>query len=169
MCYIVLLATTSDDDLARHNTTLLHFARDIPTTGAAAVEATALRHPHRWYVGSSAGCSCSFRHLYSVELGFDEPADWYPEEAEDIQATLQFIQVVRALVAEGHAEDQDEIRTPTIRILPTSLPDASARAMTPHWPCWPHDHRPLPLHYARQRRLLSRRAAMRPARFSLRR
>lgn len=103
MCYIVLLATTSDDDLARHNTTLLHFARDIPTTGAAAVEATALRHPHRWYVGSSAGCSCSFRHLYSVELGFDEPADWYPEEAEDIQATLQFIQVVRALVAEGHA------------------------------------------------------------------
>lgn len=103
MCYIVLLGTTSDEDLARHNTTLLHFTRDIPTTGAATVEATALRHPHRWYVGSSAGCSCSFRHLYSVELGFSEPEDWYPEEAEDIQATLQFIQVVRALVAEGHA------------------------------------------------------------------
>ena len=103
MCYIVLLGTTSDEDLARHNTSLLHFTRDIPTSGAVAVEATALSHPHRWYVGSSAGCSCSFRHLYSLELGFSEPEDWYPEEAEDIQATLQFIQVVRALVAEGHA------------------------------------------------------------------
>lgn len=103
MCYIVLLGTTSGQDLARHNTKLLQFTRDIPSAGAATVEATALRHPHRWFVGSSAGCSCSFRHLCSVALGFGEPADWYPEDADDIQATLQFIRVVRALIAEGHA------------------------------------------------------------------
>jgi hypothetical protein len=103
MCYILLLSTTSDENLEQYNTELLQFSRNMPISGAAAVEATALRYQHRWYVGSRSDCSCSFRHLYSVELGFGEPAEWYPEEPENIEATLQFMRVVRPLVAKGHA------------------------------------------------------------------
>ena len=49
------------------------------------------------------GCSCSFRHLYSIELGFSEPVDWYPEEEDEIKATLEVIKVIRGLL-EGGAE-----------------------------------------------------------------
>ena len=103
MCYLLLLSTTSDEDLEQHNTELLRFSGNMPIDGAASVEATALHYPHKWYVGSRSGCSCSFRHLYSVELGFSEPVEWYPEESEDIEATLQFMRVVRPLVAKSHA------------------------------------------------------------------
>ena len=105
MCYVLVLATSSPADLSRWNTELVQFRRDMPTRGVASVEATALRYPFKWYVGSRSGCSCSFRHLYfnSVELGFGEPEAWFPEEPEDIAATLEFMAVVRTLVGQGHA------------------------------------------------------------------
>jgi hypothetical protein len=101
MCYVVLLSTTSDADLARHGSDLLCFSRELPDEHAA----HALAYPHRWYVGSKSGCSCTFRHLYSTELGFGAPVDWYPEEDDAIAATLEFIAVVRGLVASGAAVD----------------------------------------------------------------
>ena len=66
-----------------------------------------LAFPYKWFVGSQAGCSCSFRHLYitSVELGFGEPEDWFPEEENDITATHQVISVIRSLIERGERVD----------------------------------------------------------------
>jgi len=84
----------------------------MPANGAAALEATALHYPYKWYVGSRSICSCSFRHLAGGGLGFGEPEDWYPEEPEYIEATLQFIQVVRGLGAQGHAVECIDVWEP---------------------------------------------------------
>ena len=101
MCYVIVLSTTSTGDLARYNSDRLRFSREVPDE--AAVEA--LHYPHQWYVGSKSGCSCTFRHLHSTELGFGPPVDWYPEEGDEIAATLEFIAVVRALVEAGERVD----------------------------------------------------------------
>jgi hypothetical protein len=101
MCYVLLLSTTSDEDLTAHNNELVRFSKDLPTIA----DVSRLRYPCKWYVGSRSGCSCSFRHLSSVELGFGEPVDWYEEESDDIEATLQIISIVRALVANNEFVD----------------------------------------------------------------
>ena len=101
MCYTLLLSTTSPEDLSVHNTDLVRFTKDLPQIAEVAV----LKHEHKWYVGSKSGCSCSFRHLYSIELGFGEPVQWYKEEPEDIDATLQVIQIIREIVARGESVD----------------------------------------------------------------
>ncbi len=101
MCYVLLLSTTSDEDLAAHNTELVRFSRNLPSIADVAK----LKYRCEWYIGSRSGCSCSFRHLYSVEVGFGEPVDWYAEEPEDIEATLQIISIIRALVASNESVD----------------------------------------------------------------
>ena len=101
MCYAVFLSTTSAEDLARHNSDRLRFSREVPDEAAVG----ALHYPHQWYVGSKSGCSCTFRHLHSTELGFGPPVDWYPEEGDEIAATLEFIAVVRALAEAGERVD----------------------------------------------------------------
>jgi hypothetical protein len=101
MCYSLLLSTTSNLNLAAHNTELVRFSRDLP----AIPDVSQLKHAHQWYVGSRSGCSCSFRHLYSVELGFGEPVDWYKEEPADIEAPLQVVAIVRELLASGESVD----------------------------------------------------------------
>jgi hypothetical protein len=101
MCYVVVLSTTSDEDLSRHDTALLSFTRELPDESAVAL----LAYPHRWYVGSKSGCSCTFRHLHDTELGFGPPVDWYPEDADEIAATKEFITVVRRLVQGGAKVD----------------------------------------------------------------
>jgi hypothetical protein len=94
MCYALLLSTTSDEDLSLRNSELVHFARELPKIA----DAKNLKYPNKWYIGSKSGCSCTFRHLYSVELGFGEPVDWYEEAPEEIEATLQLIEVLRSLL-----------------------------------------------------------------------
>ena len=101
MCYVLLLSTTSSEDLVVHNNDFVRFSKELPQI----TEITALKYPHRWYIGSKSVCSCSFRHLYSVELGFGEPVEWYKEESEDIAATLQLIQIIRELVTKGQSVD----------------------------------------------------------------
>ncbi len=99
MCYVVVLSTDSPVDLSRRNDRLLAFSRELP----ARVNTGELAYGNRWFVGSAAGCSCAFRHLYvdSVELGFGEPVDWFPEEADDVAATRTFAGTIRALVEGG--------------------------------------------------------------------
>jgi len=103
MCYVLLLSTDSNTDLSRSDEALISFARELP----AQAESSSLEFAHVWFVGSRSGCSCGFRHLYkdSVELGFGEPVAWYPEEPEDIEATVRFIALVRTLVARGARVD----------------------------------------------------------------
>lgn len=101
MCYVVLVSTSSSKDLTIHNNELVRFSRDLPEIVACKY----LKYPHKWYVGSKAGCSCVFRHLYSVDLGFGEPVDWYPEDPDEIAATIQLIEVIRGLLVGGEAVD----------------------------------------------------------------
>lgn len=99
MCYIILLSTDLTIDLSGYNNDLVRFSPEMP--GLA--EEELLAHRQKWFVGSRDGCSCGFRHLHvdSVELGFGEPVDWYPEEPEDIKATKEFISIIRKLSTQG--------------------------------------------------------------------
>ena len=101
MCYSIYLSTTSDVDFSREDSDLLNFckiAADDPFRSM-------LLYDHQWYVGSKSGCSCTFRHLYSVDLGFGEPVEWYPEDEDEIAATLLFVSIVRSIIKRGHKVD----------------------------------------------------------------
>ncbi len=104
MCYCVLLSTTADKDLSADNVPpYVIFQRDLShcETGAAEV----LRYPRKWFVGVKSACSCTFRHLSAVHLGFAAPEEWYPEEPEEIEATKQFYDVVVQLLSAGKKVD----------------------------------------------------------------
>jgi hypothetical protein len=102
MCYSLHLSTNASEDLARYNSELLKFQRldAVETAGL-----NLLRHRQRWYVGSKSGCSCTFRHLFSVELGFGEPVDWYPEDPDELRATAELYRIIARLVSEGYQVD----------------------------------------------------------------
>ena len=101
MCYSIYLSTDSSQDLSGENSELLHFQKD----SVAEPFRSMLRNEHQWYVGSETGCSCTFRHLFSIELGFSEPVDWYEEDEIEIAATLSFIKIIRQLVDSGQKVD----------------------------------------------------------------
>lgn len=101
MCYVLLLSTTSTVDLAVHNSELVRFTKEPPNIA----EVKSLKFPNKWYIGSKSGCSCSFRHLHSIELGFSEPVEWYKEAPEDIEATGKVIEIIRDLVDRGERVD----------------------------------------------------------------
>lgn len=61
-----------------------------------------LAFTNRWYVGSTSGCSCTFRHLVSTELGFGETVDWYSEEKAEIEATRELRETISSLLLHGH-------------------------------------------------------------------
>lgn len=96
---MIVLSTTASDDLSLANSELLTFSKELPGIAAEPW----LRYNNRWFVGSSSGCSCAFRHLCeeSIELGFGEPEDWFHENESDIEATRQFVAAIRALVERG--------------------------------------------------------------------
>ena len=62
-----------------------------------------LSYPNIWYVGSASGCSCSFRHLMSPDLGFSEPVEWYREEKDEIEATKQLYDILKKEFDKGNA------------------------------------------------------------------
>lgn len=113
MCYLVYISTDFAGDLTRHNCALVSFEKDF--THADSTILDLLLYDHLWYVGSKAGCSCTFRHLLSVELGFGEPVDWSPEETDEIEATKMFYDVVAGLTSAGHKVDCIEIWADTKR------------------------------------------------------
>ncbi len=102
MCYSLYLSTNSSADLTRYNSALLNFKR---LDAAENADLIILRHAQKWYVGSKSECSCTFRHLHSVELGFGEPVAWYPEDSDELQATTELYRVIARLVSEGHQVD----------------------------------------------------------------
>ena len=99
MCYSVYLSTDTERDLALHNTPLIRFTKDLAPEEEDIPGL--MRNPHTWYVGSKSGCSCSFRHLHSIELGFGVPEDWYPEDPDELEATKLFYDIVSAMIIEG--------------------------------------------------------------------
>lgn len=101
MCYSIYLSTDSEADLSAENSELVSFLKEpVPEPYQSL-----LKYPQNWYAGSMSGCSCTFRHLYSVELGFSEPVDWYEEGEDEIVATLLFVKVIRHLNTLGFQVD----------------------------------------------------------------
>ena len=103
MCYLIYISTDSTKDLSQHNTTLVRFEKDIGNQSPGIMDILLYEYP--WYVASKAGCSCTFRHLTSIELGFCKPVDWYAEDPEEIKATQIFYNVVSSLILSGHKLD----------------------------------------------------------------
>jgi hypothetical protein len=101
VCYSIFLSTDSSRDLSTENSDLLRFEQEAIEEPFRSI----LQNENRWYVGSKSGCSCTFRHLYSTELGFGGPVDWYPEDEDERKATSSFIKLVRQLVNQGHPVD----------------------------------------------------------------
>jgi hypothetical protein len=101
VCYSIFLSTDSSRDLSAENSELLEFKLEAIKEPFRSI----LQHEHQWYVGSKSRCSCTFRHLYSTELGFSEPVDWYPEDEDEIEATLYFIKILRQLVDQSYKVD----------------------------------------------------------------
>jgi hypothetical protein len=101
VCYSIYVSTDSDQDLTGGNGELIHFRKEA----IAEPFSTLLRHENQWFVGSKSVCSCTFRHLFSTELGFSEPVDWFEEDEDEIEATLLFIKIVRRLIDQGHQVD----------------------------------------------------------------
>lgn len=102
MCYLLYLSTTSPEDLSNHNSELINFQRCEVADDA---RLSLLGNQEKWFVGSKSGCSCTFRHLSSVELGFGEPQDWYPEDEDELQATAELYRVIARLVGAGNRVD----------------------------------------------------------------
>ena len=103
MCYSIYLSTSFEGNLSGYNSDLIRFEKD--TTGCEPQILNLLRYDHRWFVGSKSGCSCTFRHLSSIELGFGQPVDWYAEEPDEIEATKAFYDVVNNLISAGQMVD----------------------------------------------------------------
>ena len=101
MCYELSISTTSNIDLSQFNDERILFDNSHPERPSF----NHLRYPNKWYIGSRTGCSCSFRHLYEPEHGFGTPEDWFLEQPSDIEATLKFIRLVKALIAKGERVD----------------------------------------------------------------
>lgn len=103
MCYRVYISTDSAEDLTARNSELLMFKKtsDLDPHYCSHL----LEYPAKWFVGSKSACSCTFRHLYSIELGFGETADWYPEEADFIDATGELYDTLASLLSSGSHVD----------------------------------------------------------------
>lgn len=100
MCYMTIISTTSDLDLGEFSSDDVVFSRKMP----GIPEEQLLKYQNKWYVGSSEGCSCGFRHLMAEnyrDLGFAAPVDWFEEDSEDIAATLKLIKIFKKLVSSG--------------------------------------------------------------------
>jgi hypothetical protein len=125
MCYLIYLSTTSPEDLSRLPSKLYHF-RPIAKEDDPAI-VNLLDNPAQWYLECQyGGCSCHFRHLDGGrETDFFPPADWFPEDAEDIEATRAVYDLLARLLAEGHGVDLVDIWNGTppevITVLDVSL------------------------------------------------
>ena len=103
MCYGVYISTDSSEDLTKRNSELIRFEKITDTNDDPYTRL--LDFPNRWYIGSKSGCSCTFRHLLSIELGFSEPVDWYKEEQDEINATRELCSTFDVLLSSGHQVD----------------------------------------------------------------
>ena len=135
MCYALYLSTTSNENLTVLNSDLVRFERVTAEDDGAAT----LLHPQKWYIGSKSGCSCTFRHIASTELGFGEPVDWALEELDEILATAELYRVIKHIISAGYAVDlldlwvgmeRGEVTEMTVDLL--SIPEKTFRLFENH-------------------------------------
>lgn len=130
MCYEVYISTDSQENLTTRNSELIRFKR--VTNLSADPSTRLLDFPNHWYVGSKSECSCTFRHLHSIELGFGEPVDWYPEEQDEIDATRELYATLTSLLSSGYQVDLldrwHDAQSVNITTLDVSLSDVPEKA-----------------------------------------
>lgn len=103
MCYVVYISTDSPEDLQKRSTDLVRLQKVTdPITDPCT---TLLEYANRWFVGSKSQCSCTFRHSSSLDLGFSDPVDWYPEEQDHIDATGELYLTLNDLLSSGYHVD----------------------------------------------------------------
>ena len=107
MCYLVYISTDFEGNLSQHNSALISFEKDFTNADKEIIDL--LLYKYHWYVGSKAGCSCTFRHLSSIELVFGEPVYWYEESSDEIEATKIFYDEISSLISQGNKVDCIEI------------------------------------------------------------
>ena len=103
MCYSIYISTNSPEDLSIYNYRLVNFKKFTDTNNDPCT--VLLEFSYKWFVGSKSGCSCSFRHLMSIEFGFSDPVNWYDEEKEDIDATSELYTTLINLLSSGYQVD----------------------------------------------------------------
>ena len=113
MCYLFYISTDFEGDLSRHNSALISFEKDFANCQPEIIDL--LLYEYHWYVGSKAGCSCTFRHLSSIELSFGEPVYGYEEPSDEIEATKIFYDEISSLISQGNKVDCIEIWAGTKR------------------------------------------------------
>ena len=65
-----------------------------------------LQHPRKWQlICRYGGCSCHFRRILTEEPEFMGPADWLPEDEDDVESTAAFFEFAGNLVSRGHRLD----------------------------------------------------------------
>ena len=101
------MSTDFPGDLTQHNSILINFNKYFSDFKPEIADL--LLYKNHWYVGSKSGCSCTFRHLSSVEIGFGKPVDWYKENSDEIEATRIFYNVAIRLISLGNKLDCIEI------------------------------------------------------------
>jgi hypothetical protein len=103
MCYGVYISTDSMEDLSKRNSELVQFEKVKDSNGDPC--AALLDFPNKWFVRSKSGCSCTFRHLMSIDLGFSDPVDWSEEEQDELDATGELYSALTDLLSSGHHVD----------------------------------------------------------------
>ena len=130
MCYSVYISTDSPEDLSKYSSELVKFERLTDSNNDPCT--ILLEFSNKWYIGSKSGCSCSFRHLMSIELGFSDPVDWYEEEKKDIDATGELYSTLTNVLSSGHHVDLIDIwygaHPEDIVTIEVSLDDVSSTA-----------------------------------------
>ena len=132
MCYSLYLSTDCSADLSVHNSDLLRLQNAEDYEYKTAPIMNLLEFPKKWFVGSKSECSCTFRHLSAMELGFGMPEDWYEEQQDNLDATQQLYDVIVTLLASGHRVDCIDMwagaEPKDIKTLPVSLDRVSREA-----------------------------------------
>jgi len=127
MCYFLYISTNSDQDLAINNNELIKFEKvqDVDEEQPREI----LSYQNIWYVGSASGCSCSFRHLMTPDLGFSEPVDWYEEDEKDIEATKQLYDILKKELDKGKqveiVDKWTQVESKDIKEMRVSLSDVN--------------------------------------------
>jgi hypothetical protein len=110
MCYSVYFSTDSSEDLAKSPSVFYSVCPFEVESDSQVVDL--LGYTQRRFLESRyGGCSCHFRHSMTEEFGPVE--DWDPEDADDVEATEHFYDLLSRILAEGHRLDIVDIWTDT--------------------------------------------------------
>ena len=103
MCHLIVFSTTSEEDFSS-----LPYGYDVeirkPEHPREFEAASSLPDPMRWVISRFGGCGCHFRHDLEG-VGFEPPADWMPEDSDNVEATGQIYDLAERILKSGHRFD----------------------------------------------------------------